>query len=140
MAEIYVDDDRNVVVTDQGETLTYSGTEVTTSTGRVIRHESRGGELVSAATATVGDIFVEISYLGDGPEGGELAMVATLPDLSTVVALGGLVTDQIPSEVPHSWPNAIDRALGLIVADTIDSGTKEEIEDFHQRLLGVIFG
>ncbi len=96
--------------------------------------------MFSAATTSVGDTFVEISHLGDGPDGGELVMVATLPDGSTYVALGGLVRETIGEHVPESWLAAVDLAIGLVTEGTVDSGTKEDVEAFHQRLLGAYFG
>lgn len=140
MADVRIGIDGSISITDGAETLTYRAREVAAPDGSTIRHESRGGTLVSAWATSVGETFVEISHLGNGPEGGELVMVATFPDGTTAVALGGLVTDEIPEEVPHSWPEAVDLALGLVTGETLDSGDKDSIEDFHQRLLGVILG
>ena len=140
MADLVVNEEGHVVITDGDETLTYTGLEVRTPDGSVISHESRGGSMFSAATTSVGDTFVEISHLGDGPDGGELVMVATAPDGSTCVALGGLVRETIGEHVPESWLAAVDLAIGLVTEGTIDSGTKEDVEAFHQRLLGAYFG
>lgn len=139
VAETNVSDDGRVTITDQGETLTYTGLEVIRPDGTAISHESRGGSLVSAAAVTVGEVFVEISHVGDGPEGGELVMVATFPDGSTSVALGGLVSKERPAAVSESWPAAVDLTLGLFEEETIDSGTKSEVEDFLQVLLSVMY-
>lgn len=132
--------DGAIEVRDGDETLVYTTREVTAPDGSLIAHESRGGSMVSAWATDVGDAFVEISHLGDGPEGGELVMVVTRPDHSPVVALGDLVTDTLPSSVEMSWPVALDLALGLVGEDTLDSGTKDDIEAFHQSLLGVLYG
>ncbi|TXJ06615.1 MAG: hypothetical protein E6Q27_03405 [Aeromicrobium sp.] len=140
MAQLTVNEDGHIVITDQEQSLVYTGTTVSLSDGRIIRHESRGGEMTSVASASVGSVYVEISHLGHGPKGGELVLVATFTDGSTAVALGGLVVDEIPEVVEESWPAAVDLALGLITDATVDSGTKEEIEDFHQRLLAVLYG
>ena len=140
MAQVEVNEFGHVIITDQGETLTYTGLDVTTPAGQVIQHESRGGTLVSAAATSVGEVFVEISHLGDGPQGGELVMVATFPDGSTAVALGLLVSKERPEHVPPSWPTAVDLTLGLFESETIDSGTKTAVEDFMQVLLSVMYG
>ncbi|HPU12241.1 MAG TPA: hypothetical protein PLQ19_00455 [Aeromicrobium sp.] len=132
--------DGTIEVSDDAQTLRYTGYEVTDPAGNVISHESRGGTLSSVWATEVGTAFVEISHLGDGPAGGELVMVVTLADGSTVVALGDLVVDQLPATVSPSWPVAIDLAIGLVATDTIDSGSRTDLEDFHQRLLGVLFG
>lgn len=128
------------MISDRDETLTFTGLEVITPDGRTIKHESQGGSLVSAAAVSVGEVFVEISHLGDGPQGGELVLVATFPDGSTRVALGGLVTKDRPDTVPESWPAAVDLSLGLFETDTIDSGSKSDVEDFLQVLLSVMYG
>ena len=128
-----------IVVEDAGHRLEYAPRRVTLD-GHVVEHESRGGTLSAAWAAEVGSLFVEVAHLGDGPEGGELVMVVTRPGHSPDVALGALVTDDIPSTVPESWPAAVDLALGLIVDGTLDSGSKDDVEAFHQRLLGVWFG
>lgn len=140
VTDVLAKNDGSVWVIDGGERLGYFGREVIAPDGSTIKHESLGGSLVSVWAAGVGDAFVEISHLGDGPEGGELVMVVTPADGTPMVALGGLVTETIPEDVPPSWPEAIDLALGLIVDTTLDSGPKDDIDAFHQRLLGVLFG
>lgn len=132
--------DGAIEVRDGDELLVYTAYEVTAPDGSTIAHEVRGGSMVSAWATAVGESFVEISHLGHGPEGGELVMVVTRPDGPPVVALGALVTDEVPTTVPESWPAAVDLAIGLIATETIDSGTREDVEDFHQKLLGVLFG
>ena len=140
VTEVKVTDEGHVLITDQDQTLTYTGLEVIKPDGTVIAHESRGGSMSSVAVVSVGDVYVEISHLGDGPAGGELVLVATFPDGSTRVALGGLVTKERPESVPESWPATIDLTLGLFQEDTIDSGSKSDVEDFLQVLLSVMYG
>ena len=139
MAELNVRPDGAITVTSGDDVLTYTPYAVTTPDGQRIAHESRGGSLVGVWSAQVGDAFVEVSYLGDGPAGGELVMVVTLPGEPPRVALGALIAPEAPSaDVPDSWPAAVDLALGLIADSTLDSGSKDEIESFHQRLLEVV--
>jgi len=132
--------DGSIEVSDDGQVLVYTPYAVTAPDGTTIAHESRGGQMVSAWATSVGEAFVEVAHLGDGPEGGELVMTVTRPGHSPAVALGRLVTDDVPATVPESWPAAVDLALGLIVDGTLDSGSKDDVEAFHQRLLGVWFG
>lgn len=138
MEKVTVNSDGTIVVsspTSDGvlETLTYSPRLVTAPDGSRI-------EGVSAWATMVGALFVEVSHLGDGPIGGELVMVVTDPATGEQeTALGDLVAPEVPAEVNPSWPAAVDLALGLIVETTLDSGTKDEVEEFHQRLLGVMF-
>ncbi len=140
MTQVRTRPDGAIEIQDGEELLIYTPYVVTDPTGQTISHHSRGGSMHSVWATQVGSAFVEISHLGDGPNGGELAMVATLSDGSTVVALGNLVVDELPETVSPSWPAAIDLAIGLITTDTIDSGSRTDVEDFHQRLLGVMFG
>ena len=132
--------DGAIEVVDGDEVLVYTPYEVTAPDGTRVAHESRGGTMASVWATSVGEAFVEVSHLGDGPSGGELVMVVTRPGHSPAVALGALVTADVPAAVPKSWPAAVDLAVGLIVGDTLDSGTKDDVEAFHQRLLGVWFG
>ncbi len=134
-----VREDGSIEVSDAGQVLVYTPYRVTAPDGSTIAHESRGGQMASVWATSVGETFVEICYLGDGPEGGELVMVATRPGHSPDVALGNLVTDDVPDTVAESWPAAVDLAIGLVVDETLDSGTKDDVEAFHQRLLGVWF-
>ncbi|MCR4512156.1 hypothetical protein [Aeromicrobium sp. 50.2.37] len=133
-----------VSVTGTTRTLTYRPRRVTLSDGTFLMHESRGGTLSSVWAADLGDLFVEVVHLGHGPSGGELVLV--VPD-GDVVALGDLVPplDAVPSAVTPSWPAAVDLAVGLTRPSTrilTSSGpiTREELEDFHQTLLGVLHG
>ncbi len=135
-----VRDDGAIEVVDGEEVLVYTPYAVTAPDGTTIAHESRGGSMVSVWATSVGEAFVEVSHLGHGPEGGELVMVVTRPGHTPEVALGALVTDDVPETVAESWPPAVDLAVGLIVTDTLDSGTKDDVEAFHQRLLSVWFG
>lgn len=133
-------DDGAIEVRDGDRQLVYTPYAVTAPDGTTIAHESRGGQMASVWATSVGDAFVEVSHLGDGPAGGELVMVVTRPGRTPDVALGTLVADDVPDTVPESWPAAVDLAIGLIVDTTLDSGTKDDVEAFHQRLLGVWFG
>lgn len=132
--------DGAIEVVDGDQVLVYTPYEVTAPDGTTVAHESRGGTMAAVWATGVGDAFVEVSHLGDGPQGGELVMVVTRPGHSPDVALGALVTDEVPATVAESWPAAVDLAIGLIVDDTLDSGPKDAVEEFHQRLLGVWFG
>lgn len=132
--------DGAIEVVDGDRVLVYTPYEVTAPDGSTVSHESRGGTMASVWSTEVGDAFVELSHLGDGPQGGELVMVVTRPGHSPEVALGALVTDDVPATVPESWPAAVDLAIGLIVDTTLDSGSKDDVEAYHQRLLGVWFG
>lgn len=133
-------DDGAVEVRDGDEVLVYRRFEVSAPGDITISHESRGGTLVSATGVSVGDAWVEISHLGHGPEGGELVIVVTAPNGQTWVAMGSLVTDALPETVPASWPEAVDLAIGLVDHDTVDAGSKDDLERFHQDLLGVLYG
>ncbi|GAA3531168.1 hypothetical protein [Aeromicrobium flavum] len=140
MSEVSIRDDGTIEVVDGEQVLVYTPYAVTAPDGTTVAHESRGGQMAAVWAGAVGEAFVEVSHLGHGPEGGELVMVVTRPGHSPDVALGALVTDDIPATVPDSWPAAVDLAIGLIVDTTLDSGTKDDVEAFHQRLLGVWFG
>lgn len=113
-----------------------------------IAHESRGGSLSAVWVGQVGEFFVEVVHLGDGPEGGELVMTVTAPDLPDVrpmVALGDLFQREVPMAVNPSWPVAVDLALGLLTHATVilsvdgEPITKDDVEAFHQQLLGVLY-
>lgn len=141
-----------IVVVEGGEhTLTYSPRLVTLDDGTSIAHESQGGEMSSVwATDLGGDMFVEVAHLGDGPVGGELVMTITyigMDETLRYVTIGDLWADELPAEVPPSWPVAVDLALGLMdgQARLIGSNagaplTKDDVEDLHQRLLGARHG
>ena len=141
MEGIVAGPDGSVTVTGTDRTLTYTPRSVELSDGTSIAHESRGGTLSSVWAGDLGDRYVEVVHLGDGPEGGELVLVVPSDD---VVALGDLVGDD-PSGATPQWAAAIDLALGLMTADTHVQTTggpvsRDEVEDFHQRLLGVLHG
>lgn len=140
MADLDVRPSGKITVTEDDQVLVYTPYEVATSEGDIVAHESRGGELVGVWATSVGETFVEISHLGHGPAGGELVMVITEPGAAPQVALGALVAEQVPTDVPPSWPVALDLALGLVIDDTLDGGSKDQIEAFHQRLLEVVHG
>lgn len=140
MTEISLHDDGTIDVVDGDQVLVYTPYAVTAPDGTTISHESRGGSMVSVWATSVGEAFVEVSHLGHGPAGGELVMVVTRPGHTPAVALGALVTEPIPPTVAESWPPAVDLAVGLIVEGTLDSGSKDDVEDYHQRLLKVWFG
>ena len=131
-----------VVVTGDERTLTYQPRLVTISDGTRIEHESRGGSLSSVwATDLGGGRYVEVVHLGHGPEGGELVMV--VPDADTV-ALGDLAGGE-PTGATAAWAGAIDLAIGLTrpssqILTSSGAIARDELEDFHQQLLGVLHG
>ena len=93
------------------------------------------------ATDLGGGHYVEVVHLGHGPEGGELVMVVPNAD---VVALGDLAGGE-PAGATAAWAGAIDLAIGLTRPSSqilTSSGviTRDELEDFHQQLLGVLHG
>ncbi|GAA2076397.1 hypothetical protein GCM10009821_14570 [Aeromicrobium halocynthiae] len=141
MPEISLVDDV-VTVVGRERTLTHRPREVRLDDGTVVAHESVGGTLSSAWATDLGDLFVEVVHLGDGPRGAELVLVVTEHD---VVSLGDLYVHDVPAAVPATWPVAIDLALGLLTDDTrvlTPSGevTRADVEALHQRLLGVLHG
>ena len=122
-------------------TLTYSPRRVTIDDGTEIVHESLGGTLVSAWAGDLGDQYVEVVHVGDGPSGGELVLV--VPDLDVIV-IGDLYAPS-PAGATPTWAEAVDLALGLTTLSTkilSSSGpvTRDELEAFHQQLLGVLHG
>ena len=130
-----------VVVTGDERTLTYRPRQVTLSDDTTIEHESRGGTLSSVWAGDLGGRYVEVVHLGHGPEGGELALV--VPD-ADAVALGDLAGGE-PSGATVEWAGALDLAIGLTRPSSqilTSSGpiTRDELEEFHQRLLGVLHG
>lgn len=136
------------VIVDGGErSLTYTPRLVTLDDGTKIAHESQGGEMSSVWAADLGgNFFVEVAHLGDGPVGGELVMTVTyigIDETLRYVAIGDLWADELPAEVPLSWPVAVDLALGLMDGDVRLIGTditKDDVETLHQRLLGALHG
>jgi hypothetical protein len=130
-----------VVVTGRERTLTYRPRSVEFSDGTTLEHESRGGTLTSVWAGDLGDRYVEVVHLGHGPEGGELVLV--VPDGDTV-ALGDLAGGE-PTGATAEWAGAIDLAIGLTrpssqILTSSGAITRDELEDFHQRLLGVLHG
>ena len=128
-----------VVVTGRDRSLTHRARRVTLDDGTWVAHTSRGGSMSSVWAVDLGGRFIEVVHLGHGPVGGELVVV--VPDNDTVV-LGELVSE--PSgPVRPSWPVAVDLAIGLtrptttIMATERDI-TREELEAFHQLLLGLL--
>ncbi len=121
--------------------LTYQPRRVTVDDGTEIVHESLGGTLSSVWATDLGDRYVEVLHVGNGPEGGELLLV--VPDLNLLV-VGDLYVAS-PDHATPSWAEAIDLTLGLTtVSTTILSSSgpvaRDELETFHQRLLGVLHG
>jgi len=144
---IQTNDDGTIVVAGADRTLTYAPRLVTLDDGTTVAHESQGGEMSSVwATDLGGDWFVEVAHLGDGPVGGELVMTAThigLDETVRYVTIGDLWADELPADVPPSWPVAVDLALGLMEGDVHVIGadiTKDDVETLHQRLLGALHG
>ncbi len=130
-----------VEVRGEERTLTYRPRSVEISDGTTLEHDSRGGTLNAVWAGDLGDRYVEVVHLGHGPKGGELVLV--VPDAG-VVALGDLAGDD-PSRATFEWAAAVDLAIGLLTADTtvLTSGgrvSRDDVEDFHQRLLGVLHG
>ncbi|TXL61841.1 hypothetical protein [Aeromicrobium terrae] len=136
-----VADGDSVVVTGAERTLTYRPRRVTVSDGTFVMHTSRGGGMSSVWFTDLGDCFVEVVHLGAGPEGGELVLV--VPGRDTV-AIGDLYVRK-PRSAGPSWPRAVELAVGLTTPATrilTSRGeiSRDELEDFHQRLLGLIHG
>jgi len=130
-----------VVVTGGERTLTYRPRQVTVSDGTTIEHESRGGVLSSVWVTDLGNTYVEVVHLGHGPEGGELVLVVPAAD---TVALGDLAGGE-PTGATPDWAGAIDLAIGLTrpssqILTSRGAITRDELEDFHQQLLGVLHG
>jgi len=120
--------------------LTYRPRRVNVDDGTVIAHESQGGALSSVWVTDLGDMYVEVLHLGDGPVGGELVLV--VPDLN-VVAVGDLYASSADGATV-SWAEAVDLALGLTTPTSkiLSSGgpvTRDDLEAFHQSLLGVLY-
>lgn len=141
MPEISLIDDA-VTVTGSSRTLVHRPREVTLDDGTSIVHESLGGTLSSVRAMDLGDLYVEVVHVGDGPFGGELVVVVPEHD---VVSLGDLYVVEPPATVGPSWPQAVDLALGLLgegtrVLTTSGEVTRDDVEDLHQRLLGVLHG
>ena len=133
--------DDAVVVSGGDRTLTYGPRLVTVSDGTTVEHESRGGSLSSVWAADLGGCYVEVVHLGHGPTGGELVLV--VPDAKTV-AIGDLAGDDVAGATA-TWAAAIDLALGLVgqgyrILTSTGTLTRDELEDFHQQLLGGIHG
>ncbi|MET0446930.1 MAG: hypothetical protein ABW004_00935 [Aeromicrobium sp.] len=139
--------DGTVVVEGTVRSLTFTPRLVTLDDGTTVSHESQGGEMSSVWAADLGgDFFVEVAHLGDGPVGGELVMTVTyigIDETLRYVAIGDLWADELPAEVPPSWPVAVDLALGLMDGNVRIIGadiTKDDVEALHQRLLGALHG
>jgi hypothetical protein len=144
---IRTNDDGSIVVEGTERSLTFTPRLVTLDDGTTVAHESQGGEMSSVwAVDLGGGWFVEVAHLGDGPVGGELVMTATfigLDETVRYVAIGDLWADELPAEVPPSWPVAVDLALGLMEGQVQILGadiTKDDVETLHQRLLGALHG
>ena len=133
--------DRDTIAVEGSDsTLKYGPRGVTLSDGSTIAHESQGGDLSSVWATDLGDCYVEVVFLGDGPVGGELVVV--VPGDDTVI-IGDLYPGPELTEVPPSWAEAVDLAVGLTTADTTilttyGQVTRDELDEAHQRLLGVL--
>lgn len=130
-----------VVVTGDERTLTYHPRLVALSDDTTIEHESRGGTLSSVWAGDLGGRYVEVVHLGHGPEGGELALVVPEAD---VVVLGDLAGGE-PTGATPEWAAALDLAIGLTrpssqILTSSGAISRDELEEFHQRLLGVLHG
>ena len=130
-----------VLVTGDDRRLTYRPRLVTLSDGTRIEHESLGGSLSSVWATDLGERYVEVVHLGPGPEGGELVLV--VPD-ADVVVLGDLAGGE-PTGATAEWAAALDLAIGLTrpttqILTSHGTITRDDLEDFHQRLLGVLLG
>lgn len=128
-------------VSGTNHTLSYWPRRVTIDDGTELVHESLGGTLSSVWAGDLGEQYVEVIHVGDGPSGGELVLV--VPGTETVV-IGDLYALS-PSGATPTWAEAVDLTLGLTTLTTtiISSAgpvTRDELEDFHQRLLGVLHG
>ncbi|MFI5425699.1 hypothetical protein [Aeromicrobium sp. UC242_57] len=139
--------DGKVVVNGREHSLTYTARLVTLDDGTRVAHESQGGEMSAVwAVDLGGGFFAEVAHLGAGPVGGELVMTVTwigVDETRRYVALGDLWADELPAEVPASWPVAVDLALGLLDGEVELLGadiTKDDVETLHQRLLGALHG
>ncbi|MEO6472781.1 MAG: hypothetical protein ABIR57_12420 [Aeromicrobium sp.] len=139
----HVKPDRDaVVIQGNDSSLTYTPRAATLSDGSVIAHEAHGGELSSVWATDLGDCYVEVVFLGDGPHGGEL--VAVIPGDDTVI-VGDLYPGTDLGPVQPSWAEAVDLAVGLATANTTiltsyGQVTRDELDAAHQRLLGVLNG
>lgn len=139
----HVKTDRDGTVIQGSESsLTYTPRAVTLSDGTTITHESRGGGLSSVWTTDLGDCYVEVVYVGDGPQGGELVVVVPADD---VIIVGDLYPGEDLDNVPPTWPGAVDLAMGLTTTTTVvltshGEITREEFDASHQRLLGAVNG
>lgn len=129
-------------ISGRDRTLTYRPYEVTFDDGARLAHTSLGGDLESVWAGDLGNRYIEVVHLGPGAHGGELILV----DSTTgTVVIGNLYTPDITAPVPADWPATIDLALGLMTAETVvvtSAGTidRDEVEAFHQRLLGALHG
>ena len=147
MPGIQTNDNGAITVEGTERSLTYTPRLITLDDGSTVAHESQGGDMSSVWAADLGgDWFVEVAHLGDGPVGGELVMTVThigLDETVRYVAIGELWADELPSQVPPSWPIAVDLALGLMEGEVQILGadiTKDDVETLHQRLLGALHG
>lgn len=128
-------------VSGTNHTLNYRPRRVTIDDGTEIVHESLGGTLTSVWAGDLGERYVEVIHVGDGPAGGELVLV--VPDLDVLV-IGDLYARSAVGATP-TWAEAVDLTLGLTTLSTkilSSSGpvTRDELEAFHQQLLGVLHG
>ena len=140
-------DPDGVVIQGSDSFLAYTPRAVTLEDGTTIAHESQGGQLSSVWATDLGDCYVEVVYVGDGPHGGELVVVVPAEDIIIVGDLypGDLSMVEGLENVPPTWPGAVDLAMGLTTTTTtvltsLGQITREEFDDSHQRLLGAVNG
>lgn len=132
-----------LVITGDEHSLTYTPREITIDDGTRIAHSSLGGDLEAVWAGDLGNLYVEVLHLGDGPTGGELILVVPGRDL---VAIGDLFDPgPEPATVVPSWPVVIDLVLGLLTADSVVHTSRgqidrERLETYHQELLGHLHG
>lgn len=141
VSNVKIDGDA-IAVEGSAITLTYRPREILLSDGRRIAHESQGGELNSVWATDLGDCYVEVVHLGDGPTGGELVLV--VPG-ENVVVIGDLYPGDNLADVHPSWAGALDLTIGLTndsttILTSLGTVTRDQLDASHQRILGILNG